>query len=190
MSISHKGVNNMIFNYKRVSTIDQNTERQLLDISCDREYVEKISGKDTNRPELQAMLLNLRAGDVVNCHSMDRLARNTKDLLNLVEEITHKGAKIIFHKENLTFAPDKQDPYQKMMMTMLGAVAELERNLILERQREGIEIARLKGKYKGGQPKLSAEQVSEIKELINQRIPIKAIAQKYGVSRRTIYNYL
>ena len=85
----------MIFNYKRVSsidqTIDQNTERQLLDISCDREYVEKISGKDTNRPELQAMLLNLRAGDVVNCHSMDRLARNTKDLLNLVEEITHKG---------------------------------------------------------------------------------------------------
>lgn len=67
----------------------------------------------TNRPELQAMLLNLRAGDVVNCHSMDRLARNTKDLFNLVEEITHKGAKIIFHKENLTFAPDKQDPYQK-----------------------------------------------------------------------------
>ena len=175
---------------KRVSTTDQNTERQLLDISCDREYVEKISGKDTNRPELQAMLLNLRAGDVVNCHSMDRLARNTKDLLNLVEEITRKGAKIIFHKENLTFAPDKQDPYQKMMMTMLGAVTELERNLILERQGEGIALAKLHGKYKGGQPKLSAEQVSEIKELINQRIPIKAIAQKYGVSRRTIYNYL
>ncbi len=180
----------MIFNYKRVSTTDQNTERQLLDISCDREYVEKVSGKNTNRPELQAMLLNLRAGDVVNVHSMDRLARNTKDLLNLVEEITAKGAKIVFHKENLTFAPNKQDPYQKMMMTMLGAVAELERNLILERQREGIALAKLHGKYKGGQPKLGAEQVAEIKELINQRISIKAIAQKYGVSRRTIYNYL
>lgn len=85
----------MIFNYKRVSTTDQNTERQLLDIACDREYVEKISGKDTNRPELQAMLLNIRAGDVVNVHSMDRLARNTKDLLNLVEHITDQGANFL-----------------------------------------------------------------------------------------------
>lgn len=113
----------MIFNYKRVSTTDQNTERQLLDVPCDRAYIEKISGKNTNRPELQAMLLNIRTGDIINVHSMDRLARNTKDLLNLVEEITSKGAKIVFHKENLTFAPDRQDPYQKMMMTMLGAVS-------------------------------------------------------------------
>lgn len=180
----------MIFNYKRVSTTDQNTERQLLNVVCDREYVEKISGKNTNRPELQAMLLNIRAGDVVNIHSMDRLARNTKDLLNLVEEITNKGAKIVFHKENLIFAPDKQDPYQKMMMTMLGAVAELERNLILERQREGIALAKLKGKYKGGQPKLTKEQVAEIKTLVNNRTPITTIAKQYNVSRRTIYNYL
>lgn len=180
----------MIFNYKRVSTIDQNTERQLLDVPCDRAYVEKISGKNTNRPELQAMLLNIRDGDVVNVHSMDRLARNTKDLLNLVEDITGKGAKIIFHKENLTFAPNKQDPYQKMMMTMLGAVAELERNLILERQREGIALAKMHGKYKGGQPKLTAQQVEKIKVLINNRTPITKIAEQYGVSRRTIYNYL
>lgn len=180
----------MIFNYKRVSTTDQNTERQLLDIACDRAYIEKISGKNTDRPELQAMLLNIRAGDVVNVHSMDRLARNTKDLLNLVEEITAKGAKIVFHKENLTFAPDRQDPYQKMMMTMLGAVAELERNLILERQREGIALAKLHGKYKGGQPKLTAQQIEEIKALINNRTPITQIAKQYGVSRRTVYNYL
>ena len=180
----------MIFNYKRVSTTDQNTERQLLDIPCDRAYIEKIRGKNTNRPELQAMLLNIRAGDEVNVHSMDRLARNTKDLLNLVEEITNKGAKIVFHKENLIFAPDKQDPYQKMMMTMLGAVAELERNLILERQREGIALAKLKGKYKGGQPKLTKEQVAEIKELVNNHTPITVIAKQYNVSRRTIYNYL
>lgn len=180
----------MIFNYKRVSSHDQNMERQLLNIPCDRAYIEKISGKNTNRPELQAMLLNIRAGDVVNVHSMDRLARNTKDLLNLVEEITAKGAKIVFHKENLVFAPDKQDPYQKMMMTMLGAVAELERNLILERQREGIALAKLHGKYKGGQQKLNAEQVAEIKILVKKHVAITQIAKQYGISRRTVYNYI
>ena len=181
----------MIFNYIRVSTTDQNTERQLLDIPCDRAYIEKISGKNTDRPELQAMLLNIRSGDILNIHEMSRLARNTRDLLNLVEEITAKGATIIFHKENLTFKGDgKQDPYQKMMMTMLGAVAELERNLILERQREGIALAKLHGKYKGGQPKLTAQQVEEIKALVNNRTPITQIARQYNVSRRTVYNYL
>ena len=181
----------MIFNYIRVSTTDQNTERQLLDIPSDRAYIEKISGKNTDRPELQAMLLNIRSGDILNIHEMSRLARNTRDLLNLVEEITAKGATIIFHKENLTFKGDgKQDPYQKMMMTMLGAVAELERNLILERQREGIALAKLHGKYKGGQPKLTAQQVEEIKTLVNNRTPITQIARQYNISRRTVYNYL
>ena len=181
----------MIFNYIRVSTTDQNTERQLLDIPCDRAYIEKISGKNTDRPELQAMLLNIRSGDILNIHEMSRLARNTRDLLNLVEEITAKGATIIFHKENLTFKGDgKQDPYQKMVMTMLGAVAELERNLILERQREGIALAKLHGKYKGGQPKLTAQQVEEIKTLVNNRTPITQIARQYNISRRTVYNYL
>ena len=181
----------MIFNYIRVSTTDQNTERQLLDIPCDRAYIEKISGKNTDRPELLGILLNIRSGDILNIHEMSRLARNTRDLLNLVEEITAKGATIIFHKENLTFKGDgKQDPYQKMMMTMLGAVAELERNLILERQREGIALAKLHGKYKGGQPKLTAHQVEEIKTLVNNRTPITQIARQYNISRRTVYNYL
>ena len=181
----------MIFNYIRVSTIEQNTERQLKDIACDRIYEEKISGKDTNRPQLQAMLSNIRSGDIINIHEMSRLARNTRDLLNLVEEITSKGATVVFHKENLTFkGNEKQDPYQKMMMTMLGAVAELERNLILERQREGIALAKLHGKYKGGQPKLTAQQVEEIKALITNRTPITQIAKQYGISRRTVYNYL
>ena len=181
----------MIFNYIRVSTIEQNTERQLKDIACDRIYEEKISGKDTNRPQLQAMLSNIRSGDIINIHEMSRLARNTRDLLNLVEEITSKGATVVFHKENLTFkGNEKQDPYQKMMMTMLGAVAELERNLILERQREGIALAKLHGKYKGGQPKLTAQQVEEIKTLVNNRTPITQIARQYNISRRTVYNYL
>lgn len=180
----------MIFNYKRVSTTDQNTERQLLDIVCDRAYIEKISGKNTDRPELQAMLLNIRAGDVVNVHSMDRLARNTKDLLNLVEEITAKGAEIVFHKENLTFAADKQDPYQKMMMTMLGAVAELERSILLERQREGIAVAKAKGKYKGGKNKLTDGQVTELNMLHKQGMPIARIAKQFKITRPTVYSYL
>ena len=104
----------MIFNYKRVSTIVQNTERQLQNVFCDREYEDKLSGKNTDRPQLQAMINNLRQGDVINVHSMDRLARNTRDLLNLVEEINKLGVTIIFHKENLTFSPNKKDPYQQL----------------------------------------------------------------------------
>ena len=137
------------------------------------------------------MLFNLRDSDVRNCHSMDRLARNTKDLLNIVEEVTNKGAKIVFHKENLTFSNDQQDPYSKMMMTMLGAVAELERALILERQREGIKIACQQGKYKGGQPKLTIEQMMEIKVLYQNRIKnITSIAKQFKISRGTVYKAL
>lgn len=181
----------MIFNYVRVSTAEQNTERQLKDVACDRVYEEKISGKDTNRPELQAMLSNIRADDVINVHSMDRLARNTRDLLNLVEEITSKGATIVFHKENLTFkGNEKQDPYQKMMMTMLGAVAELERSILLERQREGIAIAKSKGKYKGGKNKLNEEQVIELNNLHKQGLPIARIAKQFKITRPTVYGYL
>ena len=89
----------MIFNYIRVSTIEQNTERQLRDVVCDRVYEEKISGKDTNRPQLQAMLSNIRSGDIINIHEMSRLARNTRDLLNLVEEITPKEQQLFFIKK-------------------------------------------------------------------------------------------
>ena len=181
----------MIFNYIRVSTVEQNTERQLKDIACDRIYEEKISGKDTNRPQLQAMLSNIRSGDIINIHEMSRLARNTRDLLNLVEEITSKGATVVFHKENLTFkGNEKQDPYQKMMMTMLGAVAELERSILLERQREGIAIAKAKGKYKGGKNKLTEEQIAELNTLHTQGMPIVRIAKQFKITRPTVYSYL
>ncbi|MFI3242579.1 MAG: recombinase family protein [Alphaproteobacteria bacterium] len=180
----------MIFNYKRVSTIIQSTERQLLDIECDREYEDKLSGKNRERPQLEAMLLNIRGGDTINVHSMDRLARNTKDLLNIVEEITNKGAKIMFHKENLTFAPDKNDPYQELMMTMLAAVSTLERELINQRVREGVAIAKAKGKFKGGKNKLSSEQVEELNALYTKGIKIAEIARKFGLSRPTVYSYI
>lgn len=180
----------MIFNYKRVSTIVQNTERQLQNVFCDREYEDKLSGKNTDRPQLHAMINNLRQGDVINVHSMDRLARNTRDLLNLVEEINKLGVTIIFHKENLTFSPNKKDPYQQLMMTMLGAVAQLERELINQRVREGVAIAKAKGKYKGGKNKLSTEQVTELNKLYQQGTPIAKIARQFSITRPTVYGYL
>ena len=131
----------------------------------------------------------IREGDVLHIHSMDRLARNTRDLLNLVSEITEKGCKVIFHTEHLTFEPNKNDPYQQLMMTMLGAVAQLERSLILQRQKEGIAIAKSKGKYKGGKNKLSPEQVAELKELAKEK-SITALAKQFGITRPTCYSYL
>ena len=181
----------MIFNYVRVSTLDQNTERQLLNIYCDREFKDTVSGKDIERPQLQLLLSIIRKGDIINVHSMDRLARNVKDLINIVEEIINKECKIIFYKENLTFESGRNDPYQKLMMTVLGAVAELERSLILERQREGITLAKQKGKYKGGKNKLSKEQTEELKSMYNhKKLSITSIAKCFGISRPSVYRYL
>lgn len=182
----------MIFNYVRVSTALQNTDRQLFDVTCDREYVDRLSGKDTNRPQLQAMIDNIRDGDVINCHSMDRLARNVRDLLELIERITSKGGEIRFFKENLAFSNiQKGDAFQKLMLVMLGAISEFERNLILERQREGIAVAKLKGKYKGGKNKLLIEQVQELRHLVGTKsLSVSKAAVKFGISRQSVYNYL
>ena len=152
------------------------------------------------------MLSNLRAGDVVNVHSMDRLARNTRDLLNIVEEINNIGATIKFHKENLIFSPDKKDPYQEMMMTMLAAVSSLERSLINDRVREGVALAKAKGKYKGGKNKLSDEQVIELNNLYKNGVSdeqvielnnlykngvaVAEIARKFEITRPTVYSYI
>ncbi len=179
----------MDFGYQRTSSTSQNIERQLVDVKLDRVFEEQLSGKDRNRPQLELLLSILREGDVVHIHSMDRLARNTRDLLNLVEEITGKGCKVIFHTEHLTFEPNKNDPYQQLMMTMLAAVAQLERSLILQRQKEGIAIAKQKGKYKGGKNKLSPEQVLELKELSKTK-SITSLAKKFGITRPTCYAYL
>lgn len=181
----------MIFNYIRVSTVLQHTDRQLAGVSCDREYCDKLSGKDTCRPQLQALLDNLRQKDTVQVHSMDRLARNVKDLLQLIDIIIKKGASIKFYKENLIFYADKKaDAFQRLMLTLLGAVSEFERAIILDRQKEGIAIAKAKGRYKGSQKKLTDTQVDEIRQMIAEHQKISYIARKYGVSRQTIYNYL
>jgi len=178
----------MIFNYKRVSTAEQNTERQLLEIECDREFVETASGKDTQRPELQALLGVIRKDDVINIHELSRLGRNTQDLLNIVKEIVDKGACVKFHKENLVFdGTKKDDVFQKLMLTIFSAISTFERDLLLERQREGIALAKKRGKYKGRPSRFNIEKINEIKKLFKERNNKAELAKELGVSRGYLY---
>ena len=179
--------------YIRVSTLLQNTDRQLVDIELDKIFEDRISGKDAKRPQLDACLQYLREDDVLYVHSIDRLARNLADLLNLVKIINDKGVTLIFIKEQMTFVPnDNQNFHQKLTLQILGAVAEFERELLLERQREGIKIAQAKNKYKncGRKEKLSQKEQNEVVDLISNGESVAVTARKYNVSRQTIYTIL
>jgi len=176
-----------IYNYIRVSTEGQNTERQLQGIHCDVEFLEKVSGKDRNREKLRLMLKIIKEGDLVNVYELSRLARNTQDLLEIVKEITGKGASVTFHKENLPFTGDDSNPMNKLMLTMLGAFSEFERSIMLERQREGIAIAKAKGKYKGRKSNLTDEQVEYMSKDFADGMKKTEIAEKYGVTRSYVY---
>ena len=141
----------MKIGYIRVSTQEQNTIRQealMASLSVDEVYIDRMSGKNANRPELQKMMEYVRKGDTVIVESISRFARNTRDLLELVEKLTAKGVEFVSRKE----AIDTTTPTGKFMLTVFGAVAELEREYILQRQREGIAIAKEQGKYKGRKP--------------------------------------
>lgn len=175
--------------YIRVSTLDQNTERQLEGIELDRTFTDKASGKDTDRPQLQAALQYAREGDTLVVHSMDRLARNAEDLLRLVRELTGRGVTVEFIRNHLTFS-GKADPMAKLTMTMLAAFGEFERDLIRERQREGIAIAKAKGVYKGRKKALTSEQAAELVECARSGMPKAELARSYGISRETLYQYL
>ena len=151
-----KGVFLLKIGYIRVSTQEQNTMRQeaLMEaLGVDEVYIDRMSGKNTNRPELQKMMEYVRKGDTVIVESISRFARNTRDLLELVEQLTAKGVEFVSKKE----AIDTTTPAGKFMLTVFGAVAELEREYILQRQREGIYIAKELGKYKGRKPIVSPE---------------------------------
>ncbi|MCR4467790.1 recombinase family protein [Burkholderia sp. SCN-KJ] len=176
--------------YIRVSTVDQSTERQLEGVDLDKVFTDKASGKDTERPQLQAALDYLRDGDTLTVHSMDRLARNTEDLLRMVRELTERGVTVQFVKDSMTFSADKRNPQQELMMTMLAAFAQFERSLIRERQREGIAIAKANGVYKGRKPSLSPEQVSTLRQRAASGEAKAAIARDLGISRETLYQYL
>jgi DNA invertase Pin-like site-specific DNA recombinase len=174
--------------YQRVSSLDQNTARQLDGVELDKVFTDQASGKDINRPELARALDYVRDGDTLVVHSMDRLARNLEDLRRIVRELTSSGVKVEFVKESLTFAGD-DSPMNTLLLSMLGAVAEFERSMILERQREGIAIAKAAGKYKGRKASLSQTQASEVRERLAKGESVTALATEYGVSRQTVYNY-
>ncbi len=175
--------------YIRVSSLDQNTARQLDGIEVDTFFEDHCSGKDTNRPQLKACLRHLRKGDRLHVHSIDRLARSLKDLQELVESLTEQGVSVQFHKENLIFSGDS-NPMHKLMFQMMGAFAEFERSMIRERQREGIAAARKQGKQIGAKPKLSSEQVDELRRRVAIGDQKKSLAQEYGISRQTLYNLM
>lgn len=178
--------------YVRVSSLDQNEARQmeaLIDFKIDKFFVDKFSGKNMNRVKLLELLDYARDGDVIFIHSLDRLARNLEDLLKIVKKLTDEGVEIKFVKENLVFNGEDSS-VNKLMLSIMGAFAEFERNIIRERQKEGIEIAKRDGKYKGGQLKFDSETVQKIKEKYEAGISISKIARDHKVQRPTIYRYL
>lgn len=173
--------------YVRVSSIMQNEARQLEALekyNIEKWYTEKVSGKDTNRPKLQEMLEFVREGDTIYIHDFSRLARSTKDLLDIVETLQKKGVNLVSNKENI----DSSTPTGKLMLTMIASINEFERQNLLERQREGIEIAKREGKFKGGQVKRIDEATftKYYEEYKERKINKGQLAEKLNISRPTL----
>ncbi len=158
--------------YVRVSSFDQNPDRQLEQIEVGKVFTDKASGKDTQRPELERLLAFVREGDTVVVHSMDRLARNLDDLRRIVQGLTQRGVRMEFVKEGLTFTGE-DSPMANLMLSVMGAFAEFERALIRERQREGIVLAKQRGAYRGRKKSLNSEQIAELKRRVNL-VPVPA----------------
>jgi DNA invertase Pin-like site-specific DNA recombinase len=175
--------------YIRVSTLDQHVDRQLEGIEVDKTFIDKASGKDTKRPQLELLLSFARSGDTVVVHSMDRLARNLDDLRRIVQTLTARGARIEFVKEHLSFTGD-DSPMASLMLSVMGAFAEFERALINERQREGIALAKQRGAYKGRKKSLSQVAVAQLRERLTTGISKAQAAREFGISRQTLYQYL
>jgi DNA invertase Pin-like site-specific DNA recombinase len=175
--------------YVRVSSFDQNVERQLEHLEVDRVFTDKASGKDTQRPQLQALLGYARDGDTVVVHSMDRLARNVDDLRRIVQTQNKRGVSVQFIKENLLFTGEDA-PLANLMLSVLGAVAQFERDLIKDRQREGIALAKQRGAYRGRRKSLSPERAAELRQRTEGGEKKAALAREFGISRETLYQYL
>lgn len=171
--------------YVRVSTVEQNEERQieaLKKFNIEKWFTEKVSGKDMDRPKLQEMLDFCREGDTIYIHDFSRLARSTKDLLDIVERLKEKGVHLVSNKENI----DSSTPQGKLMLTMIAAIYEFERENMLERQREGIAIAKREGKFKGRKP-LELDDFDKYYELyVSRQITKSEMARKLNISRPTL----
>jgi DNA invertase Pin-like site-specific DNA recombinase len=175
--------------YVRVSSVDQNTARQLDGVKLDKVFQDKASGKDTKRPGLTEALAYVRQGDTLHVHSMDRLARSLVDMLGLVKDLTGRGVAVKFHKEALTFTGD-DSASQKLQLQIMGSVAEFERSMIRERQREGIAAYKSRGGTFGPKGKLTDEQREEIKARAGSGEEKTAIAKEFGISRAMVYKIL
>lgn len=178
--------------YVRVSSADQNLARQLDALGpVDRLFEDKVSGGSrTDRHGLNDCLRYIRDGDTVRVASMDRLARSLADLQQIVDDILTKGARVHFIKENQTYTPAGDDPMSRLLLHILGAFAEFERNLIRERQAEGIRIAKAAGKYRGRTRSLTPGQVATARTQLEQGVPKARIARDLGVDRSTLYRAL
>lgn len=184
----------MRIGYVRVSSLDHNPDRQIEDLKAqqvEKIFMDKISGKSTDRPELQKMLSFIREGDTLIVHSLDRLARNLGDLLGMVEDLTNRGISIHFIAERLDFEAGKDaSPTSKLMLSMVGAFAEFERSIIKRRQQEGISLAKERGVYTGRKRSVSDETLQKVKDMVQQGIPLAKAATLNHVSRSTVYRYL
>jgi DNA invertase Pin-like site-specific DNA recombinase len=188
MNNEHK-VTGQRLGYIRVSTVDQNNERQLDGLQLDQRFEDKCSGKDKERPALQALLKHARKGDHILVHEMSRLARNLTDLLALVKELTAKGIVVEFVKENLKFTGE-DSAMSELLLSVMGAVAQFERAMILERQREGIKIAQAKGTYRGRKSALSVARADELRRRAAAGEVKAKLAAEFGITRQTLYAYL
>jgi len=172
--------------YRRVSSVDQNLDRQDLG-EVDRLFDDKASGKDRNRPELASCLAYVREGDTLRVYSADRLARSLTDLLHLVDDLTGRGVRVEFVSESMVFDRDSADPYARCLMQVMGAFAELERALIRSRQAEGIALAKAKGGvYKGRPPALTSEEVRGARERRVLGVTVARLCRDHGVSKTTM----
>jgi DNA invertase Pin-like site-specific DNA recombinase len=175
--------------YVRVSSVHQNTVRQLDGLFLDKTFEEKVSGKNLERPQLEAMLAYVREGDDVYVHSMDRLARNLDDLRKIVQDLNARGVRVTFVKESMTFTGDDSS-LSVLMLSMMGAFAEFERSLLLERQREGIAKAKARGAYKGRKPSLTQDQAEQLRARVAAGEKKAVLAREFKISRETLYQYL
>ena len=176
-----------VIGYKRVSTVDQNLDRQDLG-DVDKVFEEKLSGKSaSDRPALQDLIGYARDGDIVVVHSIDRLARDLRDLQDIIQKLNDKGVAISFLSERLTFSADADDAFAKLQLQMMGAFAEFERNIIRKRQAEGIAAAKAKGVYKGGKKRIDRDKVHQLKA---EGLSTYKIADAMGVSRMSVHRIL
>lgn len=171
--------------YVRVSTVEQNEARQIEALekhNIDKWYTEKVSAKDVDRPKLQEMLEFAREGDTIYIHDFSRLARSTTDLLQIVEQLQAKGIHLVSNKENI----DTSTPTGKLMLTMIGAINEFERANLLERQREGIQLAKAEGKYKGRKEVKIDNFEKHYQRYMNREVSKSGLAKELGISRPTL----